>query len=243
MRRSPVAGLCLSARFFAVCALSTLLFPIAAVAQVPHCADLAALIKTDPRVLAATSVIAPAAGNTPAYCQVNLTQFHAINIRVGLPLSAADNGTGGVQGAWNGKVQNLGGGGFAGSVGAVTGPVSTRYVGSSTDTGHNTAWCNAINPDTGQRNAQPNCGAGGAGFVLDPTNGLIDWQVTDFITDSLYAQVTWSLNIARLYYATPAQRNYWNGCSTGGRQGFEMAQKYPELFDGLLVGAPAMNWN
>ena len=217
--------------------------PLSAVAQVPRCVDLAAQIRMDPRILAATSVITPQQGTTPAYCQVNLTQFHAINIRVGLPLSAADGGAGGVQGAWNGKVQNLGGGGFAGSVGAVTGPVSGRYVGSSTDTGHSTAWCNAINPATGQRNAQQNCGAGGAGFVLDPNNQLIDFQVTDFITDSLYAQVTWSLNLAQMYYGSAAQRNYWNGCSTGGRQGFEMAQKHPELFDGLLVGAPAMNWN
>lgn len=243
MRRSPVAAQPVCAWFFAVSALPVLLFPIAVAAQVPRCVDLASQIRADPRVLAATSVITPAAGNTPAYCQVNLTQYHAINIRVGLPLSALDGGTGGVQGAWNGKVQNLGGGGFAGSVGAVTGPVSTRYVGSSTDTGHNTAWCNATNPDTGQRNAQANCGAGGAGFVLDPNNGLIDWQVTDFITDSLYAQVAWSLSIAQMYYGTAAQRNYWNGCSTGGRQGFEMAQKHPELFDGLLVGSPAMNWN
>ena len=36
---------------------------------------------------------------------------------------------------------------------------------------------------------------------------------------------------------------YWNGCSTGGRQGFEMAQFHPEMFDGILAGSPAFNWN
>ena len=209
----------------------------------PTCTDLAVLIAADPNVLAATSVITPAAGTTPAYCQVNLTQYHAINIRVGLPLSTTDSGTGGIEGAWNGKVQNLGGGGFAGSVGSVTGPVASGYVGSSTDTGHSTAWCNAINPDTGQPNSLLNCGSGGAGFVLDRNNNLIDYQVTDFITDSLHAQVTWALELTHLYYGMRAIRNYWNGCSTGGRQGFEMAQKYGELFDGFLVGSPAMNWN
>ncbi len=207
------------------------------------CTSLAGLIKADPSILTATSVITPAAGTTPAYCQVNLTQKHAINIRVGLPLNVMDGGVGGIQGAWNGKVQNLGGGGFAGSVGSVTGPVTSRYVGSSTDTGHSTAWCNAINPDTGQPNSLPNCGSGGAGFVLDPSYNLIDYQVTDFITDSLHAQVTWALQLANWYYGTSAIRNYWNGCSTGGRQGFEMAQKYGDLFDGFLVGSPAMNWN
>lgn len=209
----------------------------------PTCADLAGFILADPEILSATSVITPATGTTPAYCQVNLTQYHAINIRVGLPLSAADGGTGGIRGAWNGKVENLGGGGFAGSVGSVAGPVASGYVGSSTDTGHSRDWCNAINPETGEPNSLPNCGAAGAGFVLDPNDDLIRYQVKDFITRSLHDQVTWALELARLYYGMRPIRNYWNGCSTGGRQGFEMAQKYGELFDGLLVGSPAMNWN
>ena len=117
----------------------------------------------------------------------------------------------------------------------VTGPVTSRYVGSSTDTGHSAAWCNA--------NGQPNCGSAGGGFVLDKTNNLIAWQVTDFITDSLHAQTLRALSLAKQYYGMGPARNYWNGCSTGGRQGLEMAQKHGELFDGFLVGAPAMNWN
>jgi feruloyl esterase len=209
----------------------------------PPCADLAGLILQDHDVLSATSVIVPAAGTVPAYCQVNLTVPEAINIRVGLPLNAADGGSGGVRGAWNGKVQNLGGGGFAGSVGSVTGPVATGYVGSSTDTGHSTAWCNAINPKTGIANSLPNCGAGGAGFVLDPDLKLHKSRVVDFITRSLHEQTTWALKLSVAYYHKRAERNYWNGCSTGGRQGFEMAQKFGYLFDGLLVGAPAINWN
>jgi feruloyl esterase len=201
----------------------------------PSCADLPSRILAHSNTLAATSVITPASGATPSYCQVNFTQSRAISIRVGLPLSAADGGTGGVQGAWNGKVQNLGGGGYAGNVGSVAGPVTGGYVGSSTDTGHNAAWCNA--------NSQMNCGLAGGGFVLDGESELIRWQVTDFITASLLAQTRWALDLAAMYYGRPAARNYWNGCSTGGRQGFEMAQKYGNLFDGFLLGAPAMNWN
>jgi len=207
------------------------------------CTDLATRIQEHPEILSVTSTIVPATSTIPAYCRVDLRQYHAINIRVGLPLNSLDGGTGGIEGAWNGKVQNLGGGGFAGSVGAVTGPVAARYVGSSTDTGHSTAWCNATNPDTGKTNSLQNCGSSGAGFVLDPDNNLIEWQVTDFITDSIYAQVRWALNLAEQYYGMKPIRNYWNGCSTGGRQGWEMAQKYGDLFDGFLVGAPAMNWN
>ncbi len=233
-------------RIIPTCSLFIAAFATQALAA-PNCAGLSDRVLADPSVLTATSAIVAANGSTPAYCQVDLKQKPARNIRIGLPLSPADGGSGGVIGAWNGKVQNLGGGAYAGMVGAVTGPVSARYIGSSTDTGHSTEWCNEINPETGLTNAQPNCGTPpgffGGGFVLDPLNELIRWQVREFITNSIHAQVTWSLFLARLYYGQPADRNYWVGCSTGGRQGLELAQKYPRLFDGFLVGAPAMSWN
>jgi feruloyl esterase len=201
------------------------------------------LLEDDEKVLAASAQIVPASGSAPSYCQVNLTRYHAVNIRVGLPLNELDGGSGGVHGAWNGKIQNLGGGGFAGTVGSVVAPVTAGYVGSSTDTGHSRDWCNAINPETGQPNSQPNCGAGGAGFVLDPNNNLYEWQVRDFIRDSLRQQVLKAIDLAKAYYGRRHERNYWNGCSTGGRQGMEMAQSFGRLFDGILAGAPAMNWN
>lgn len=207
------------------------------------CAQIAQRIVDGREVLAATSVITPAAGTTPAYCQVNLTQAPTINIRVGLPLNSADGGTGGVQGAWLGKVQNLGVGGFAGTVGAVTDPVRIGYVGSTTDTGHSRAWCNAINPATGFPNSQLNCGLSGGGFVLDPQNNLLEWQVKTYMEDSILKQTEWALNLTKLYYGRKAERNYWTGCSGGGRQGMELAQNHPELFDGFLIGAPAIHFN
>ncbi len=224
-------------------ACGTLALPAAAAEM--HCSDLAATILEHDNVLAATSSVVAAAGTTPAYCLINLTQQPAINVRVGLPLNNLDGGTGGApgKGAWNGKVQNQGGGGYAGTVGSVTGPVTNHFVGSSNDTGHSVAWCNAINPRTGQPNSQPNCGLAGGGFVLDPDNELLRWQVKDFIKDGIHAQTVWALDLAGWYYGQKADRNYWTGCSTGGRQGFQMAQSFGNLFDGFLVGAPAFNWN
>lgn len=42
------------------------------------------------------------------------------------------------------------------------------------------------------------------------------------------------------YYGRPANRSYFAGCSTGGREGLASAQRFPLLFDGIISGAPAM---
>jgi tannase/feruloyl esterase len=208
------------------------------------CADLAASATRDREVTSATSAIVVATSTAPAYCQVRLVQKPAITVEVGLPLNSLDGGTGGATtGAWNGHVLNLGGGGYGGDVGSPAMAISRGDVGSSTDTGHSTAWCNAINPVTGFANAQPDCGLAGGGFVLDPTGKLLANQVNDFIKRSLYVQTTQALELTKTYYGRPALQNYWVGASTGGRQGWQMAQSYGDLFDGFLIGLPAINWN
>jgi len=87
-------------------------------------------------VKSAEAHLVAAAGANLAYCQVNIlygeNPNQNINIRVGLPLNSVDGGTGGVQGAWNGRTQGIGGGGCSGSLG-VNGPVNTGYVGSGSD--------------------------------------------------------------------------------------------------------------
>ncbi len=52
----------------------------------------------------------------------------------------------------------------------------------------------------------------------------------------------WAKWLANKYYGQPAARNYWNGCSTGGRQGWALAEKWGSDFDGFVVGAPANFW-
>ena len=45
--------------------------------------------------------------------------------------------------------------------------------------------------------------------------------------------------IAAHYGRRPAH-SYWLGCSTGGREGMMMSQRFPDYFDGIVAGAPAM---
>src|SRR6516165_2779920 len=98
---------------------------IAEAAQIPKCADLAATLSTNNDISGATSGIVPAASGHPSYCHVNFFvstlagpengylpgQKQHVQVDIGLPLSAADGGSGGTQGSWNGRIQDIGGGG------------------------------------------------------------------------------------------------------------------------------------
>jgi feruloyl esterase len=48
--------------------------------------------------------------------------------------------------------------------------------------------------------------------------------------------------IVAAYYSNPPRLSYWNGCSSGGKQGLKEAQRFPDDYDGIIAGAPANNW-
>ncbi|HEX3342344.1 MAG TPA: tannase/feruloyl esterase family alpha/beta hydrolase [Pseudolabrys sp.] len=211
---------------------------VAQAAQLPNCANLAAQILANNKdISAATSAVQPATSTDKAYCLVNVTvsglsgpqngylpgQKQMIQVATGLPLSSTDGGSGGVQGAWNGKIQDLGGGGYAGSIAPVTPMTDAGFAGSTTDTGHSAAV--------------------GGGFALNPDNSLNWGLIRDFAFNGIHAQATWSKKLVQMYYGTKQKYAYWTGCSTGGRQGHQQAQKYPNEYDGILAGDSAFNWD
>jgi feruloyl esterase len=64
----------------------------------------------------------------------------------------------------------------------------------------------------------------------------------DFAERSIHEMAVKSKALTKLYYGKPHKFAYWDGYSTGGRQGLKAAQVYPDDFDGILSGAPAINW-
>lgn len=118
---------------------------------------------------------------------------------------------------WNGKFLALGNGGWAGSISfsAMARGLAAGYAVASNDTGHQ----------------------GGSGaFALESRE-----KVIDFAWRAMHEMTVISKAIVETYYQRPPRLSYYQGCSTGGRQGMKEAQMYPADFDGIIVGAPVNN--
>src|SRR5713101_373547 len=119
---------------------------------------------------------------------------------------------------WNGKYEAVGNGAFSGAIAypAMMAALARGYATSSTDTGHtgNTASFAAGHPEK----------------VID-----FGWRAVHEMT------VASKQIIASFYDATP-KFSYWNGCSAGGRQAMKEAQRFPADFDGIIAGAPGLDW-
>lgn len=67
--------------------------------------------------------------------------------------------------------------------------------------------------------------------------------VADFAYRSIHTGVVVGKEITEAYYKENYTKSYYLGCSTGGRQGFKSAQSFPDDFDGIVAGAPAVGFN
>jgi feruloyl esterase len=116
---------------------------------------------------------------------------------------------------WNGKFEAVGNGGWAGvvSYSAMAAALRRGYATASTDTGH--------------------AGSGGS-FAFNHPEKLVD-----FAYRAVHEMTIQAKAIVDKYYGSAPRLSYWNGCSTGGRQGLKEAQKFPADYDGIIAGAPA----
>jgi hypothetical protein len=228
----------------------------------PTCSELATNpvwgLAGNPSLADLTAEITPPSGTNLAYCQVNFTdvtlmgpefgylpgQTSKFRIRVGLPLNANDGGTGGVQGAWNGNVRSLGNGGFAGGVTAVTSATNGGYVGTGTDTGHDSSIRNPIpNPNPPPETVEAPPSENGAAFGLNPDGTVNYGRIMDYAWRGQHHANMWGRHIAKIYYGEKHRWNYFTGCSDGGREGHEMAQRFGQDFDGIVSLSPAIHWD
>ena len=184
------------------------------------CGDLVKLQLPDAVVTSAATVSGNVTGpdgrnytGLPSFCQVTIvatpTNDSAINILLWMP----DN-------TWNGRFQGTGNGGYAGNMAidafAMVYAIKHGFAVAATDMG--TAPSSNNNADT----------------LVGHPQKWIDWG-----SRSTYLMSALGKRVLRAFQGREPTYSYFNGCSTGGQQALLLAQKYPNLYDGILAGAPA----
>jgi len=163
------------------------------------------------------TTIDSAAIDSNGWCRVDATVTHPPSgdrVKVFIALPVTN---------WNGRFRGNGGGGFLGGhPSALRGPAAQGYAAGATDTGHE----------------------GGSGkFALDE-NGRLNWQL---IRDNAYLGIhdmtVVGKALTQAFYGKAPRYSYFVGGSTGGRQGLMEAQRFPEDYDGIVSGCPAINWH
>jgi len=153
------------------------------------------------------------AGNVPEYCRIEGFLPSEIGFEVNLPL------------AWNGRLYMHGNGGYSGEAPAA--PYIQLKRDNALANGFATAWT-----DTGHRaSRQP-----GGTFAQSPV------ALTNHAYLAVHVTVEFAKQLSAAFYGHAPHFSYWDGCSTGGRQGVMEAYRFPKDFNGILAGAPTLDW-
>jgi feruloyl esterase len=155
-----------------------------------------------------------ASPDAPEHCQVSGQIQPEIRFEVTLPSS------------WNGRLYMFGNGGYAGEPLDAAGRVATARRALSR--GFATAQMN-----TGHDAATEPLGT----FAASPQKFI------DYAYRGLHVTALTAKRVLQAYYDGALRHSYFDGCSTGGRQGLIAAQRFPEDFDGIVVGAPVLNFS
>lgn len=118
---------------------------------------------------------------------------------------------------WNSRFLAAGNGGFGGGINWLDMGAGVQYGFAvvSTDTGHNSTTSDMT-------------------WALNNPEMQTDWGWRSF-----HGSVTLGKQLVEAYYAKKIAYSYYNGCSTGGRQGLKEVQISPDSFDGVIVGSSA----
>jgi len=160
-----------------------------------------------------TTISSATTTGTPSYCDVmaSITTDKAKGNVVNFEIGLPQASS------WNSRFLFTGNAGFGGSIALDVSDLQTGgYATAATDTGHT-----ALSND--------------ASWALNNVQG-----VKDFEYRAVHDATVASEAIVGDYYSGASFHSYFNGCSTGGRQGLVEAQKYPKDFDGIIAGDPAI---
>ncbi len=199
------------------------------------CADLATL-KIDGTEITKASLVpagitvpppypgAPAIGPLLEHCRVDgvINRRHGVDgqeFGIGFALALPEKAV------WNGDFMMQGGGG---GNGIVAYPAGANYAGDRPALSRGFA---VASTDTGHR---AKTGAFDFSFMRDQ-QAYLDFA---FLANAEVAEV--AKQIIAHYYAKPAAYSYFVGCSTGGREGMILSQRYPAVFNGIVSGDPAI---
>lgn len=183
-------------------------------APVRSCESLGALRLPNTTVVSAEED--PGNPTTPVSCRVTLSVADPVDdgvVTVWVYLPVT---------TWNGRFQGVGGGGFSGGDPArLVDALRTGYAAAATDAGHMGSTSEfALNRD-----------------------GSLNWPaINDFGHEGVHDMTVTANHVVSAYYGRAPAFSYFNGCSTGGRQGVMEAQRYPGDYDGILSGAPLINF-
>jgi len=179
-----------------------------------HAGDCSALANHElPHVRIAAAQLVPAQADVPEFCRVQGEAQPTADSQIGFELWLPASG-------WNGRYYQLGNGGFAGTIHhpALAAELRRGNAVAATDTGHR---ANAFD----------------ASWALNHPEKIVDYGYRSLQETSRTAH-----ELVRAYYGRPARYSYFTGCSNGGRQALMAAQRFPEDWDGILAGAPALDW-
>jgi feruloyl esterase len=162
-----------------------------------------------------TAQLITASGPTPEHCRIRGTIPAEIGFDINLPTR------------WNGRLWMYGNGGFAGEDADSPNEASARTAGLVN------GFATARN-DTGHLSSKEPLGT----FGYNRLDKIIDHAYR-----AVHETATLAKTIISQYYGRSANYSYFDGCSTGGREGMMEASRYPHDFDGILAGAPTLSWS
>lgn len=136
---------------------------------------------------------------------------------------------------WNGRFLGLGGGGWMpGFPAALDAGASLGFATAITNAGR--PYDLSIDPEELGRMVGRN------DFLLN-AEGRLDWtRLQNFAYRGIHEMTVVGKAVTGQFYGVQPHYAYFSGCSTGGRQGQAEVQRYPQDYDGVLSGSPAINW-